>query len=402
MEKTTNNEGDFDGYWRNRKAKNNGIDYAEKIKEIIIAAVNQRSLSYPKLRDLALNLNDKYSKPFTSQELMIMVELAWDSAEPMPEDSQTQMSRLRLLKLDDIYAAPDPVELIQTVILKHSLILLAGYLDSGKSLLAQNIVFSLLNKSALFGKYEVIEKQPQRAFIIDEENGSSILKQRLSKIGFADHSISYLHFQGIKVDDDVIFQDLMDLIHREKPTIIVFDSLIRFHSKEENSNSDMPRVMEKFRQIVNHGITCIVIHHNGKGEYASKKKNARGASDIPGACDMCLEIEEKQDYFVFSNLKNRLAEKFRPIKLKLNKANLQFEFAGYLESEGQETINELHKILAIGKLDIDTILNTLNANGIEIGITRLRALIKADSKNLVIDTGIKGKKLYGLKAAYAS
>jgi hypothetical protein len=59
------------------------------------------------------------------------------------------------------------------------------------------------------------------------------------------------------------FEYYMDLAERYQP-LMIFDSLQRFHSGDENSAKDMAAVFEKFRELTTLGGTLLVLHNSGR------------------------------------------------------------------------------------------------------------------------------------------
>src|SRR5439155_25835281 len=57
---------------------------------------------------------------------------------------------------------------------------------------------------------------------------------------------------------------------------MVFDSLLRFHSADENSATEMKVAMGCLRDLVTAGATVVVLHHRSKSETSTY----RGSSDI--------------------------------------------------------------------------------------------------------------------------
>jgi len=74
------------------------------------------------------------------------------------------------------------------------------------------------------------------------------------------------------------------------PVLVVYDSLTRFHSQEENSNTDMKPVMMGFRSIANMGPMVWIIHH-----VAKESKSTRGAAEIVNAVDMEFKSTKRKD-----------------------------------------------------------------------------------------------------------
>jgi hypothetical protein len=64
--------------------------------------------------------------------------------------------------------------------------------------------------------------------------------------------------------------------------LLVFDSLISFHTGQENDAAETRRYMQGFRRLADMGASVLILHHSGKGETT---KDFRGSSDIKAAID---------------------------------------------------------------------------------------------------------------------
>jgi hypothetical protein len=69
---------------------------------------------------------------------------------------------------------------------------------------------------------------------------------------------------------------------RQHQGLIIYDSLIEFHSGSEQSSTETRAFMRHFRTLANLGASPLVLHHTGKAETS---KLYRGSSDIKAAVD---------------------------------------------------------------------------------------------------------------------
>jgi len=95
---------------------------------------------------------------------------------------------------------------------------------------------------------------------------------------------------------------------REHRPLIIFDSLIRFHSAEENSATEMAEVMQNLRALANVGATVLVLHHKPKAEGA----HYRGSSDIAGGVDTAFSVsrDRQEGILKLECFKSRFVEEF--------------------------------------------------------------------------------------------
>jgi len=149
-------------------------------------------------------------------------------------------------------------------------------------------------------------------YYIDKENPKGLIIDRLKKIGTDEN----LKFCGTCSETDAPNLDGDISAYKElakSDTVLIFDSLIRFHSGEENSSSDMSKVISSLRSLTRSGASVIVIHHRGKSEHSY-----RGSSDILAGVDICYTLIKKGEGLKLScDTKNRFAQPFT-IFLKIN------------------------------------------------------------------------------------
>lgn len=310
--------------------------------------------------------------------------------------STREAVKLKKSTMEDMLNYPNPEYLLEPILFRGTSNLLTSYFGIGKSLLAMSIAHALVTQQSLWGYFPV--KQKEIVLIVDEENPGCFLKDRLVKMGFTkDTPLHFLHFQSIKLDDQKCLMDLLQVIQDLKPTLVILDALIRLHRSDEKDNTEMAYIMGKIREIINQtGVTVLTIHHERKGQ-GDKKERARGAGDIVGAVDNQLCLESLNDgVIVLSSGKTRVAP-LTPIKLKLEGEGecLSIKYLGQADTESEEIIHEVIEILGGLSLGVEEIKKALYERGYDVGINKLRSILKcATGKELAVDSGEKGKLFY--------
>lgn len=135
---------------------------------------------------------------------------------------------LSLTTLGDVFRYEEPRYLIDPLLIEGSVNLLSGPGGKGKSLVSLSIAKSILTGKALWGKYPVKVKGP--VLIVDEETPKSFLRDRVERMGFNnDLPLWFLHFQDLRLDNEVMFKELLSCMIYVSPVFVIFDSLIRLH-----------------------------------------------------------------------------------------------------------------------------------------------------------------------------
>jgi hypothetical protein len=310
--------------------------------------------------------------------------------------------KLKLTTVEEILNYPEPEFLVNGLIEKNSLNILSAESGIGKTLLAFALAKSLVTGEKFLGKFEI--KKKCKVLIVDEENSKPHLRERIEKMGFTkDMQVCFLHFQGIKLDDLTMYSSLMAIIDSLKPDFIIFDALIRLHDRDENSNSEMSKVMSKLREIVGKtDATVLVIHHDKKSSEGSAKLKARGASDIIGAVDCHLSLEKKNDDTLILSPGKTRSNTFEPIVLKFNPDSFNFEMLG-MGSEGIknhkdiEILNTIKMVLENQKMTYEEIKEGLKEKKYEIGGNRLRKILNDNFSKAIM---AHGKTLYSINSSF--
>jgi len=223
----------------------------------------------------------------------------------------------RVPSLDDLECKP--IEwLIQDFIPVGSLVLLAGQPGTYKSWLALDAARAVATGSSFAG----MKAGPAgEVLYFDRENGQNLIAWRKRQLNLG--QIPNLRYHGRWVSlpmPSIGSTELLRYAADVKP-LMIFDSLVRFHRHEENSNSEMSRIMNAFLELARKGATVLLLHHAGKDQ----SKNYRGAMEIEAAPDLCYKVTRTDRLVRLAQFKNRITEE-KTIELRFT--TLGFEAVG--------------------------------------------------------------------------
>jgi hypothetical protein len=367
-----------------------------------------KGLSREEILPILCDVNSRNEPPLDEEE----VETTLDSIikthqRSLPErveykkEEKGHRINYRLTTLGEVLEYPEPTYLIDTILIEGTVSVLGAYTGVGKSITALSIIKSILTGDPLWGKYRVIKTGS--VLLVDEETPKSFLRERTEKMNFGKTlPLYFLHFQDVRLDRDDCFNALMEKIEEVKPVFLVIDSLIRVHRQKEDDAVSMALVIARLRKIVNSGTTVLIIHHHKKGDGPLNQK-LRGSSDIPGGVDIEYALIPKDDFLLFSSVKTR-TKPLPPIRLKMTADDDKIEvtYQGEEIGEKAEILNEVLIILGRGKMGVEEIHKALKERTLEIGINKLREILKeAKGKQLTEDKGVRGKKLYGVASHFS-
>ena len=216
-----------------------------------------------------------------------------------------------------------PIEwLIEDLIPLSNFVLMVGKPGSYKSWLALDIARAVARGEA----FAQMASGPARDVLyMDRENGMNLVAARKQTLSIPE--TPKLRYWGRWVPLPFIglaSKELLAYAEQVQP-LLIFDSLCRFHTANENDNSEMARVMDSFVALARKGATVLVLHHTGK----DSEKNFRGAMEIEAAPDVAYRVDRKDRTVKLRQFKNRIAEE-RSFELVLGK----FGFESLMRQEG--------------------------------------------------------------------
>lgn len=199
---------------------------------------------------------------------------------------------------DPLNLTGDPVEVdwfIPDLIARGDICLLVGEPGIGKSWISMDIATAAANGE---GSFLSLPVKPGRVLYVDEENPEDVVRTRLRQLGLTAkgrNNLRYLSHQGARLDTkaELLFNEVANF----EPTLVVFDSLTRLHTVDENSSGEISRL---FTQNVNPlarelGATILIIHHANKADSGSGYRRTRGSGDIIANVDTAFMVETLSD-----------------------------------------------------------------------------------------------------------
>lgn len=232
--------------------------------------------------------------------------------------------RFKLESAAELLAKPEPkLEwLIENIWVDKSRGLIAGNPGVGKTWLALEMLLAVATGTPCLGKYP----SKQGAVLLVEEEASEFnLARRLHCMARARSipkesldNFYHLTRQFTKIPQDT--GELFHLIAGLDIKLIVFDSLRRFHDKDENSSSDMQEVLDSFARLnIMTEASIVLIHHLSKSNEKSNKplfERLRGSSDFWAWRDCLIGVEgEEESHKAMCSFQFRDAKAQEPIQV---------------------------------------------------------------------------------------
>ncbi len=208
------------------------------------------------------------------------------SAQPKPVTDWREHYHTR----EETENAPKPEFLIDGFLQRQAIVGLAGYVGHKKSLIAQNVSYSLCSGEPLFGCFRVLRK-PRRVLYLCPEMALIGFANRITRIGLLPYVGESFFYATMSLKDGVV--KLPELITEEvEGAVIVLDTAIRFIEGDENSSQHMKELATHAFKLIRSGTEAvIVLAHSNKEMVKSNEltlENAmRGSSELTAFLSSC-------------------------------------------------------------------------------------------------------------------
>lgn len=249
-----------------------------------------------------------------------------------PKDDSPKFPEIKVFSLGEMLkdGTPPPPSIISHGILpKNGILLLHGSPKAGKSLLSCNLALSIASGQ---NWYDFTINQCFKTLIIQAEVNYFPLRDRLKTMMAKDEykkaktNVSITEAKGFDILSEEGIFHLQRWIIKFKPEVIIFDPLKDYHYMEENSNTDMALVFQRFRQIAeSNDVSLIIVHHSKKYNDSGSGGNIRGASNIFGSIDGAIELSISKDKNRKLKFDLRYGKQPDDLTLILNEFTLFFE-----------------------------------------------------------------------------
>lgn len=319
--------------------------------------------------------------------------------------STGQQVSFKPFTLDELYQEKFPAErwVVKDLIPFGTITALTGESNSYKTFFTQSMAASVIAGSAFLGHFETTKG---KVLVIDEENHRKHIKERYESLGIsATSDIVFLSQEGIRIDEPEHIAKLRELLNKEKPSLVILDSLVRLHSGEENSATEIAKAFSGIRKLIDSDRAIILIHHHRKPQKHGKKNSGqsiRGSSDILAAVDTHLALERNETELSVQQTKMRLQPELKPFKVNLvltPDGGVSFAYQGEDTTENDLLLEAYTAITATLKESAEPLTIEVLADETDLTITRVRMAIKdlLKSKEIVLArTGAHGIRFYGL------
>lgn len=225
------------------------------------------------------------------------------------------------------------------------LLILAGQPKAGKSYTLNALCYAMVTATPALGAQRVLAggriapvftvDRPRRVLVFEQELGQLDYRSRWRSIVDNEsptHKALILDNLFSRSMDFSLLLDQpgVDLIAAEieevKPDVVCFDPLAKFHASEENSATEMGRVMRSLSIIrARFGVSVVVLHHEAKpSEHRQGGAAGRGSSVIFADCDawMSQRMVNRNAMIAHASFEVRRAKPLRSLTMQCDEREL--------------------------------------------------------------------------------
>ena len=229
---------------------------------------------------------------------------------------------------------------IPFILPKSGIVAICADAGVGKTWFSLYIGICIVTGRKFLNKYDV-EKGP--VIYINQEMDFGEIQDRLKELGLTE-GVPFYTFKIRDFSLEEHGEQLIELAKEVKPLLIVFDSLSRIHSKNENSSQEMGWVIKFFIKLSDLGAAVLFPHHVTKNE----TPNYRGSTAIKAAVDLMLFLDRSKDTessYILKYEKVRIDTSLKPKKLRMAKGEglITFEEDGDYEKEEVKPIGKTNR-----------------------------------------------------------
>jgi hypothetical protein len=211
--------------------------------------------------------------------------------------------------------------LIESVWARSAVGIIGGAPKCCKSWLGLDMAVSVASGSACLDRFEVQDKGPALVFLA--EDALCTVRSRIDalcghrKIDIEDLDLSVITAPALRLDLSADQNRLQRTLADLHPRLLVLDPLVRLHRLDENSASDISKLLGFVRELQRtHDCAIVLVHHASKKHRAQPGQSLRGSSDLHAFGDSNAYLTRRKKRLALT-LEHRSAKPPDPIEVEL-------------------------------------------------------------------------------------
>jgi hypothetical protein len=240
-----------------------------------------------------------------------------------PSASRRPLRAVRIADLAGLPPVPSERWLVEDLWIERAAAVLGGPPKSGKTWLAVDLALSVASGTAVLDRYSVRRPGPVLFFAAEDspehfkERFSGLAARRAVRLGSLD--VFFLDVPRLRLEEEEDQERLLSTVTAIRPRLLVIDPFVRAHGVDENSASEVSRLLAFLRSLErDRELAILIIHHTRKAGASSTHpgQGLRGSSDIQAWADMLFYLDRAPEGLRLV-MESRSTPPPAPITLKL-------------------------------------------------------------------------------------
>ena len=230
------------------------------------------------------------------------------------------MSVLPVQRASEVTASPPEKWLVESLWTHEAVGFVAGQPKSGKSWLALDFAVSVATGTPVLDNYAVTDPGPVLVFPAEEaltavrDRVAGICRHR--SVDFETLNVWFIGSYALRLDSPDDCEALENTVCTLRPRLLILDPLIRLHNADENSSTEIARVLSFLRDLQRkYALAVLVVHHARKNTSSDVGLGLRGSTEIRAWSDTNLYIRRNKHLEMI--VEHRAAPCPEPVKLDL-------------------------------------------------------------------------------------
>ena len=247
---------------------------------------------------------------------------------PSSEQPRDEAESLPVVRVGEIPREESPRRwLIEGLWGASAVGLIGGHPKGGKTFLALDIALSVASGTPCLGTYPVME--PGRALVYLAEDSLQAVRARTEalarhrRLALGDLDLYVITSSSLRLDLAPYRARLLRMVERIRPRVLVLDPLVRLHSRDENSATEIAELLSHLRALQRRfDVAVVLVHHARKSgaPHGQPGQSLRGSGDLWAWSDSALYLRRSGEHMILS-MEHRAAAAPDPVFVRLAHAD---------------------------------------------------------------------------------
>lgn len=243
---------------------------------------------------------------------------------------------------------PEQKWLIEGVIPEQGLVCLSGMPSSYKSWFEFYLTLCIMRGESVLpdpsnGRLGW-KARKGKVLIIDKENIEAQIQKRYQMFGAGEEMDNCYFLQGNFTTENIkVLASAVEFVRAHKIDLVVIDSLVRIHSRNENEAVEMNKVFERLAEFQKAGAAVLYLHHLRKSSSFAQEpmERLRGSVDISARLDslIAFECQSPKNMIAVTHGKSRYGEAVPKFLMTFTVENGKAYFS-YKKEVEEETLKQ--------------------------------------------------------------